>query len=88
MQNPGESVTLFARQQSLSCPLSRVFARSKGLALPMKQQAPVMNESSGQGWTMLKDYPFSTNGNALVGVLCPIGGALFTCIAVCRMLPK
>mmetsp|Transcript_78477 Transcript_78477/g.243391 ORF Transcript_78477/g.243391 Transcript_78477/m.243391 type:complete len:90 (-) Transcript_78477:60-329(-) len=89
MQKPGESVSKLAHQQSTSVLVARLLARSKGLPVPFAAaQGPVKSEGTGQGWTMLRDYPYMTNGNALVCIGVPLAGSMGFCVAVCRYLIK
>mmetsp|Transcript_78478 Transcript_78478/g.243394 ORF Transcript_78478/g.243394 Transcript_78478/m.243394 type:complete len:89 (-) Transcript_78478:113-379(-) len=88
MQQPGESVSKLARQQSAGALVARLLARSRGLPVPLAAQGPAKSEGTGQGWTMLRDYPYMTNGNALVCIFMPLCGSVGFCVTVCRYLIK
>mmetsp|Transcript_54051 Transcript_54051/g.157813 ORF Transcript_54051/g.157813 Transcript_54051/m.157813 type:complete len:89 (-) Transcript_54051:90-356(-) len=88
MQQSGDSISQLAERQSASALVARVLARSKGLAVPFAAKGPVQNSETAQGWTMLSDYPFQTNGNMLVCVGAPVGGALGVVLLICRYLHR
>mmetsp|Transcript_864 Transcript_864/g.1748 ORF Transcript_864/g.1748 Transcript_864/m.1748 type:complete len:89 (+) Transcript_864:18-284(+) len=88
MQQSGDSVSQIAQRQSASALAARILARSRGLPMPFAAQRPVQNSESGQGWTMLNDYDFTTNGNMLVCVGVPLCSSLGFCILMCRYLRK
>mmetsp|Transcript_76921 Transcript_76921/g.243079 ORF Transcript_76921/g.243079 Transcript_76921/m.243079 type:complete len:89 (-) Transcript_76921:198-464(-) len=88
MQQPGESVSKLAQRQSTSNLVARLLARSRGLPVPLAAQGPVKNEGTGQGWTLLNDYPYATNSNMLVCVCAPTAAALGLCVAACRYLHR
>merc|ERR1712087_271350 len=88
MQNPGEAVMEVTRQQSVGALLSRVMARSKGMPIPFTAMTPVQNSGSGQGWTMLHDYPFDATGNQFYSVWAPTIGPILFCVGVCRYLRR
>mmetsp|Transcript_131472 Transcript_131472/g.319492 ORF Transcript_131472/g.319492 Transcript_131472/m.319492 type:complete len:89 (-) Transcript_131472:92-358(-) len=88
MQQSGDSVSQIAQRQSASALAARILARSRGLPMPFAAQRPVQNSESGQGWTMLNDYAFTTNGNMLVCVGAPVGGALGVVLLICRYLHR
>mmetsp|Transcript_51139 Transcript_51139/g.143046 ORF Transcript_51139/g.143046 Transcript_51139/m.143046 type:complete len:89 (+) Transcript_51139:91-357(+) len=88
MQRSNEAMNVLAQQQSVSTVFARINARCKGAPVPMAARSAVQNEGSGQGWTMLKDYPFSPNGNAMFVVYGPSIALLGFCVGVCKYLPK
>ncbi|CAK0817408.1 unnamed protein product, partial [Prorocentrum cordatum] len=80
-----DAVEEIARQQSPAGILARVVARSKGLPMPpMSARRAVLNESSGQGWTMWADCYTPQSGNPFWSVVVPTGVPVAMCIAICR----
>merc|ERR1712061_617445 len=87
MQNQGECVTEMALQQSAGSMLARAFSRSKGLPVPFMPATPVQNNNgSGQGWTMLHDYPFGAHDNGVINTCILPAISIAGCIIVCRRL--